>query len=242
MGSLPAGTVTFLFTDIEGSSAGWEHDVEGMRTALADHDAAIRRTIGECDGIVLKHTGDGVMAVFEEPAHAVRAAVDAQLSIKRVAVRMGVHTGRAQPDDSGDYFGLTPTRAARVMEAAHGGQILVSAAAPALSLDQLPDGVQLKDLGEQRLRSLERSEHLWQVLHPELQAEFPPVRTAGTEATGNLPEVRTSVVGRHDELKQIAALLAERRLVTITGPGGVGKTTVALLVAADSGYRWLLVC
>ena len=112
---VPSGTVTFLFSDIEGSSVEWERDAEAMRSALADHDEQLRRAIGTCRGVVVKHTGDGVMAVFEHPGDALRAAIEAQQTIQRVAVRMGVHTGRAQPEDHGDHLGLTPTRSVRAL-------------------------------------------------------------------------------------------------------------------------------
>ncbi len=235
--------MTFLFTDIEGSSARWERDGDSMRAAVAGHDAVLRQVISDHEGVVVKHTGDGVMAVFEDAVHAVAAAVDVQRWIDLVPVRIGVHTGRAAPDQQGDYLGLTPTRAARVMEAAHGGQILLSSAATGLALDDLPAGVTLRDLGEHRLRNLEHPERLWQVVHAALRVDFPPPRGTAAAAAGNLPQLRTSVVGRDEERAQLLALLRVHRLVTVTGTGGVGKTTLAVLVAADweaSGGVWFV--
>jgi hypothetical protein len=225
--------VTLLFTDIEGSTVEWERDPDGMRTALADHDDRLRRAIDSSGGVVVEHTGDGVMAVFETSGRRAPAAIEAQQSIQRVAVRVGVHTGRAQPEDDGDYLGLTPTREARVMETAHGGQILVSDTAGALTVHELPEGVTLLDLGEHRLRNLERPERLWQIVHPALRSEFPPPRTAAGGPMGNVRLPTTTVVGRTDQIERLAEFLAERRLVTIIGPGGVGKTTLARVVAAS---------
>ena len=234
---LPRGTVTFLFTDIEGSSSRWEQDGEDMRLALARHDAMLRDVVTARDGLVVKHTGDGLMAVFEDAAGAVGAAVDAQRSVEGVVVRIGIHTGPAEPDAVGDYLGLTPTRAARVMAAAHGGQVLVSGPAAALAAEQLPAGVELVDLGEHRMRNLTRPERLWQARHPALQAEFPPLRVAATAPLGNVPTLRSEVVGREQEIQLARGLLDERRLVTLTGPGGVGKTTMAQAVVAQSAAR-----
>jgi predicted ATPase len=223
--------VTFLFTDIEGSTARWERDQVAMREVLAAHDATLRRVIIESGGVVVKHTGDGVMAVFRRPNDAIRAAVDAQRSIEELEVRIGVHAGTSEPDYGGDYLGPAPNRAARVMDAAHGGQILVSGAVAALASDDLPPGVSLRDLGEHPLRSLERPEHLWQVCHPALGGDFAAPRTP-TAAAGNLPELRTTVLGRREEAAQLGVLLDRHRIVTITGAGGVGKTTLAQVVAA----------
>ena len=172
-GRLPTGTVTFLFTDIEGSSSHWERDGGQMRDALAQHDLALRDAIEGRGGSVVKHTGDGVMAVFAEAVAAIAAAVEVNETVEHLVVRIGIHTGSAEPGADGDYLGLTPTRAARVMSAAHGGQILVSGATAALAADHLPRDVVLVDLGEHRVRGLERAEHLWQVGHPALRAEFP---------------------------------------------------------------------
>jgi predicted ATPase/class 3 adenylate cyclase/DNA-binding CsgD family transcriptional regulator len=229
-GRLPAGTVTFLFTDIEGSSSRWERDGRAMRDALAHHDAALRRAIEGRGGSVIKHMGDGVMAAFAEPVAAIAAAVEAHQMVEHLAMRIGIHTGSAEPAVDGDYLGLTPTRAARVMSAAHGGQILVSGATAALAVDHLPPEVGLVDLGEHRVRGLERAEHLWQVTHPALRAGFPPLQAAGS-AAGNVPAPTTAIIGRDAELAVVSALLAGERLVTLTGAGGCGKTTLALHAA-----------
>jgi predicted ATPase/class 3 adenylate cyclase/DNA-binding CsgD family transcriptional regulator len=232
-GRLPAGTVTFLFTDIEGSSSRWERDGGAMRDALAHHDEALRRAIEGRGGSVVKHTGDGVMAVFAEAGAAIAAAVEAHQTVEDLPVRIGIHTGSAEPARGGDYLGLTPTRAARVMSAAHGGQILVSGATAALAADHLPGEVALVDLGEHRVRGLERAEHLWQVKHPALRSEFPPLHR-GRSAAGNLSTPTTAIIGRDAELAAVAALLTRERLVTLTGSGGCGKTTLALHAANAS--------
>ncbi|MBC7809016.1 MAG: adenylate/guanylate cyclase domain-containing protein, partial [Akkermansiaceae bacterium] len=173
--SLPSGTVTFLFTDIEGSTKLWEQHPESMRTALEHHDALMREAIGSCGGSVFKTMGDAFCAVFPAAPGALAAAIKAQLSLLReswpdpvsIRVRMALHTGIAQERD-GDYFGPVLNRVARLCAAGHGGQTLVSTSSHDLLLDHLPEEVGLRDLGAHRFKDLERAERVYQITHPEL--------------------------------------------------------------------------
>jgi hypothetical protein len=224
MGDTPSGTVTFLFTDIEGSTRRWEQDPDGMRLALADHDQVLRRAVEDNGGFVFKHTGDGICAAFSSASAAVAAALAGQLALE-LPVRMGLTTGTAEVRD-GDYFGPALNRAARVMAAGHGGQILLSA-----STAGLIDGVDLVDLGEHRLRDIAGPERLFQVRARGLKSAFPSLRTLDV-VPGNLPLQSTTFIGRESQVVQVAGLVREHRLVTLTGVGGVGKTRLALEVAA----------
>ena len=238
MTALPSGTVTFLFTDLEGSTRLWQEHPEAMPSALARHDEIVRTAIDEHGGVVVKTTGDGAHAVFADAHDAVSAAVAAQRALgaqswdlaEPLKVRMGLHTGPAELRD-GDYYGTAVNRAARVSAAAHGGQVVVSHATEEVARDHLVD-VDLVDLGEHRLRDLARPERIFQVAAPGLEADFPPLRSLEAYP-GNLPPQLTSFVGRDDDLAQVAAALGETRLVTMIGVGGVGKTRLATQVAAD---------
>jgi predicted ATPase len=216
--------VTFLFTDVEGSTRRWEKDADGMRTALAAHDAVLRNAIEGHGGWLFKHTGDGVCAAFASPRSAVDAAVAAQ-RVLELPVRMGIATGEAEMRD-GDYFGTVLNRAARVMAAGHGGQVLV-----AESTAGLLSGVDLVDLGPRRLRDVPAPVGVFQVRAPGLQTDFPALRALDT-SPGNLRPAATSFIGRDAELVEVQAALREHRVVTLTGVGGVGKTRLALEVAA----------
>jgi predicted ATPase/class 3 adenylate cyclase len=217
--------LTFLFTDIEGSTRRWDADPEAMREALADHDTTLRHTIENHRGSVFKHTGDGLCAVFDSPKDAVDAAVAAQRRL-RLPVRMGIATGEAERRD-GDYFGAVLNRASRIMSAGHGGQILLDGAT-----EELLSGVELVDYGSRRLRDITRAVRLFRIRAPGLRDEFPPLRT--TESTpGNLRVPVTSFHGRQDEIADLQTAIKAHRLVTLTGPGGVGKTRLALQVAAS---------
>src|SRR5690348_8272543 len=179
MTDLPTGTVTFLFTDLQGSTRLWEEHPGGMRDSLAQHDAILSEALTTHAGHVVKTTGDGVHAVFVNPSDAIDAAIAAQLALQNVAwgatgglrVRMGIHSGVAELRD-GDYYGTVVNKAARVMSVAHGGQVVVSLATEELVRDALADGVALVDLGEHRLRDLARAERLFQVTAPGLVSEF----------------------------------------------------------------------
>jgi len=232
------GVVTFLFTDIEGSSRLWEEEPERMRRAMEGHDAMVRATVATHHGRVVKMLGDGVHAAFDDPFDAVGAVVALQRALAdlattgglALAARAGLHAGVEQERDD-DYFGRSVNRAARIMAMAHGGQILISQAVAALVAARIPEGVVLRDLGEVRLRDLTIAERVYQVVHPALRAEFPALR-ALTATPHNLPPALTSFVGRERELAEVVQLLTKTRLVTLTGAGGIGKTRLSLQVAA----------
>ena len=220
----PSGVVTFLFTDVEGSTRRWEADAERMRMALAAHDAVLRGAIEAHGGWLFKHTGDGVCAAFASPRSAVDAAVAAQRELE-LPVRMGIATGEAELRGT-DYFGTVLNRAARVMAAGHGGQILL-----AESTAGLLSGIDLLDLGPRRLRDVPTPVGVFQVRVPGLRADFPPLRALDT-TPGNLRPATTSLIGRESEVAEIETMVRSHRLVTLTGVGGVGKTRLAMEVAA----------
>ncbi len=220
----PSGLVTFLFTDVEGSTRRWEADADGMRVALAAHDEVLREAIEAHGGFMFKHTGDGVCAAFGSPRCAVDAAVAAQRALE-LPVRMGMATGEAELRE-GDYFGAVLNRAARVMAAGHGGQILL-----ADSTAGLVSGVDLLDLGPRRLRDLPTPIGVFQVRAAGLRTEFPALRALDA-SPGNLRPAVASLIGRESEAGKVQAAVKTHRLVTLTGVGGVGKTRLALEVAA----------
>ena len=238
MAELPTGTVTFLFTDLEGSTRLWEEHPDAMRVVLSRHDEILRNAVTAHAGHVVKSTGDGVHAVFATAYDAVTAAIAAQLALTRepwpedvpVKVRMGLHTGEAELRE-GDYYGSTTNRAARLMAVAHGGQILCTLATLGLVRDDLPAGAKFVDLGEHGLRDLAYPERVFQIVHPDLPRDFPLLRSIGAYPT-NLPQQLTTFVGREDEIAEVAEALKQSRVVTLTGVGGVGKTRLALHVAA----------
>ena len=215
--------VTFLFTDVEGSTRRWEADADEMRIALAAHDEVLRGAIEGHGGFLFKHTGDGVCAAFASPKSAVDAAVTAQRALE-LPVRMGLATGEAELRD-GDYFGAVLNRAARVMAAGHGGQVLL-----AESTAGLLSGVDLLDLGPRRLRDLPTAVQVFQVRAEGLRTDFPPLRALDV-SPGNLRPAVTSFIGRESEVAELHAAMKAHRLVTLTGVGGVGKTRLALEVA-----------
>ena len=221
----PSGVVTFLFTDVEGSTRRWEADADGMRVALAAHDEVLRSAIETHGGFMFKHTGDGVCAAFVSPRSAVDAAVAAQ-RVLELPVRMGIATGEAELREA-DYFGAVLNRAARVMAAGHGGQILLGE-----STASLLSGVDLVDLGPRRLRDLPTPVGVFQVRAPGLQTEFPALRALDA-SPGNLRPQTTSFIGRESEIAELQAAVKGHRLVTLTGVGGVGKTRLATEVAAE---------
>jgi predicted ATPase len=216
--------LTFLFTDIEGSTGRWEADADAMRAALETHNRVLRETIDAHDGTVFNYTGDGMCAVFASPRDAVDAAIAAQRTLE-LPVRMGIATGEAELRGD-DYFGTVLNRTARVMAAGHGGQILLDGATAGLI-----GSVDLIALGPRRLRDIAKPVDIFQVRAPGLRTEFPPLKTVDT-TPGNLRPPTTSFVGRESELLDIAAALEAHRVVTLSGVGGVGKTRLALEVAA----------
>jgi predicted ATPase/class 3 adenylate cyclase len=239
--SPPTGTVTFLFTDIEGSTKMWEQDSSSMQVALARHDEILRRVTEEHGGYVFKTVGDAFCCAFSTATDALETALETQQELFAkewgveggVRVRMALHTGAAEERD-GDYFGPPVNRVARLLSAAHGGQVLLSLPTQELVRDQLPSGTSLRDLGERRLKDLFRPERVFQLLAPELPSEFPPLRSLDAYRN-NLPLQPTPLVGREKEISEVCNLLrsGETRLLTLTGPGGTGKTRLALQAAAD---------
>jgi predicted ATPase/class 3 adenylate cyclase len=235
----PAAITTFLFTDIEGSTRLWEQEPERMRAALARHDAIARAAVERHRGLIVKMTGDGVHAAFHDPLDAIEATLELQRALAEaqaihgvpLLVRCGMHSGAFERRDN-DFFGAAVNRAARLMGAAHGGQLLLSQAVADQLLGRLPAGVALRDLGSTRLRDLTQPEHVYQVVHPDLRADFPALRSL-EETPNNLPYPVTSFIGRQRELAEIEELLARHRLVTLIGMGGLGKTRLALQVAGD---------
>ena len=236
----PAGLVTFLFTDIEGSSRLWETEPERMRPALARHDALVRGAVTRHRGTVVKMLGDGVHAAFDDPRDAVDAILELQLALAEpppdgglaLKIRSGLNCGAVERRDN-DFFGSPVNRAARIMSSAHGGQVLVSQTVAALTAERLPKDVTLRDLGQVRLRDLTSPEHLYQVVHPRLRQDFPALRSL--ESTpNNLPQQVSSFIGRERELAEVKRLLGTTRLLTLIGAGGIGKTRIALHAAAEA--------
>jgi predicted ATPase/class 3 adenylate cyclase len=228
-----------LFSDLESSTRLWEDHPEAMKEALARHDRILRETIAAHGGAVVKMRGDGIHAAFADPTCGIRAAVEAQRALlvqdwgepDDLRVRMGLHTGPAEQRD-GDYFGPAVNKAARLMSAANGGQIVVSLATEELVCDVMPAGYDVVDLGEHRLRDLSRAERVFQLSADGLEDEFPPLRSLDAYAA-NLPVQLSSFVGRDEELAAVGKQLRVSRIVTLTGVGGVGKTRLAMQVAAE---------
>src|SRR4051794_9763845 len=232
-------TLTFLFTDIEGSTSLWEKDGNRMRAVLSAHDALAKNAVELHNGKIVKMTGDGMHAAFRNPVDAIEAVVEFQRAVSEpertcgtpLRVRSGVNAGVVEHRDN-DYFGNAVNRTARIMDAAHGGQIIVSQAVVDLVGDQLPPGISVRDLGMVRLRGLTDREHVYQLVHGALRQDFPALR--GLESTpNNLPQQITSFVGRERELMELKQLLATTHLLTLLGFGGLGKTRLSLRLAAD---------
>ncbi|MFI5261075.1 MAG: adenylate/guanylate cyclase domain-containing protein [Candidatus Limnocylindrales bacterium] len=244
--NLPTGTVTFLFTDIEGSTRLVERlGTAGYSPLLEAHQAIVRAVLAETDGVEIKTEGDSFFVVFRSA----RAAVEAAATIQRelaahtwppdaaVRVRMGLHTGEGVIARDTDYVGLDVHRAARIASAGHGGQVLISETTHALVTTDLPDGVTSRDLGEHRLKDLSRPERIRQLVIAGLPDHFPPLKTL--DATpNNLPVLLTSFVGREQVLAEARRLLEGARLLTLTGPGGTGKTRLSLQLAAEAADRF----
>src|SRR5581483_10076360 len=238
---LPSGTVTFLFTDIEGSTKLWEQYPEAMKIALSKHDEILRKKIEANRGHIIKTTGDGIHAVFGTALDGVLAALDTQRALlagnwdeikpHNVKIRIGLHTGEAEAR-AGDYYGPVLNRAARLMSVGHGGQTLLSTVTADLVREHLSDGASLRDLGEHRLKDLIRSEHVFQLTHPDLPADFPPLKSLDSYSN-NLPIQLTSFIGRERELDRAKKQLTSTRLLTLIGPGGTGKTRLSLQIGAE---------
>ncbi len=237
--NLPTGTVTFLFTDIEGSTRLWEEYPEPMRQALARHDTLLYETIRHHKGFVFKTVGDAFCAAFQFPQEAFEAAVEAQQRLHNEAwpeeigalrVRMAVHTGAAEERDR-DYFGPPVNRVARLLSIGHGGQTLLSQVTYESVRISLPEAVTLRDMQAHRLKDLLQPEHVYQLVLPGLPADFPPLRSLENQPN-NLPKQLTSFIGREEEIVAIKTRLESARLLTLTGIGGTGKTRLGLHVAA----------
>jgi predicted ATPase/class 3 adenylate cyclase len=239
--ALPTGTVTFLFTDIEGSTRLLQHLGDSYATVLAEHQTLLRQAFTEHGGVEIDTAGDGFFVAFPTAPTAVAAAAAATRALAAhswpegaaLRVRMGLHTGA--PQHVGNrYVGLDVHRAARIAAAGHGGQILLSASTRALTAEDLPEGVTLRDVGAHRLKDLQHPEPITQLVLAELPSDFPPLKTLDRQAH-NLPIQPTVLLGREEQVLALSALLGrpDVRLVTVTGPGGIGKTRLALQVAAE---------
>jgi class 3 adenylate cyclase len=241
---LPVGTVTLLLSDIEGSTALARRLGTRWPGVLDAHYALLRGAVEAHGGVEASTSGDGLLAAFSRARDAVEAAADAQRALAShawpagamVRVRMGLHTGAPELSPQG-YAGLEVHRAARVMAAGHGGQVLLTPAVVATLGAELPPGLGVRDLGEHLLKDFPRRERLFQLVGAGLPATFPPLR-AMARPTTNLPQSRTRLFGRERDTQRLLSLLAaESRLVTLTGPGGVGKTSLALHVARELSER-----
>lgn len=238
---LPSGVVTFLFTDIEGSTRLLRRlGEDAYSAALDEHHSLLRSAFDSQGGHELGTEGDSFFVAFASPSDAVSACLDAQSALHNhawaekgeIRVRMGLHSGMAIPTDDGRYVALAVHQAARIAAAGHGGQVLVSSATAALIVDGLPPGSSLLDLGRYRLKDFDEPQPISQLASEEMETEFPPLKALAEHAT-NLPKMRTSFVGRDVERREVTKLLEANRLVTVVGPGGAGKTRLAVEVAAD---------
>lgn len=240
----PTGTVTFLFTDVEGSTALWEQDADRMQDDLRRHDELLTTVIGEEGGYVFKTVGDAFCATFDTAPQALHATLRAQLELVRahersdppIRVRMALHAGAAD-ERQGDYFGPALSRVARLLALGHGAQILVSDTVYDLVRHNLPPGVALRDLGLHRLKDLQNPTRVYQLLHAELPSQFPPLASIDA-VPHNLPLQLTSFIGREFVIREVKELLSTVRMLTLTGPGGCGKTRLALQVAAEQVERY----
>ena len=235
--TLPSGVVTFMFSDIEGSTARWESNSDAMRHALRRHDELLHAAVQRCGGYVFKTVGDEFCTAFHAAHDAVKAAIAIQRDlaaedfsdVNGIRVRMALHAGRTD-ERAGDYYGPPVNRVARLLATGHGGQVLLSGAAAELVRDDLPDGATLDDLGWHLLKDLDEPEHVFQLRAPGLDVSFAPLKSLDTGAH-NLPQPTTSFVGRERDIADIEALLRTTPLVSIVGVGGVGKTRLALRIA-----------
>jgi predicted ATPase/class 3 adenylate cyclase len=237
-------TLTFLFTDVEGSTAAWLRNPSTMGAALARHDELIENIVSQHGGHVVRPRGEGDsrFAVFRLTSDALKAACAIQRALLTepwaldapLRARIAIHTGECTLRN-GDYYGPSVNHCARLRAAAHGGQVLVSDVSAALVSEARPTEITLRDLGPHQLKDLEHPERIWQVLHRDLPAEFPPLASKRVSPLHNLPEELSSFIGRSEAVAEARRLLTESRLITLVGPGGIGKTRLALRVAAEMG-------
>ncbi len=243
--AVPTGTVTFLYTDIEGSTRLAREYPDALTRLLARHHEILSRSVQDHGGYVFQIVGDAFCVAFHSAGDALHAAMQAQRALHSeswtpapVKVRMGIHTGRAYYREAGHYDGyLTLSHVQRLMSAAHGGQVLISQTTEELVRDELPAGLELRDMGERRLKDVVRPEHIYQVTVSDLPADFPPIGTLDA-SRHNLPAQITTFIGREKEMAELKELLAAHRLVTLTGAGGAGKTRLSLELAAASLDRF----
>jgi class 3 adenylate cyclase len=237
---LPTGTVTLLLADVEGSTRLWETQPEEMRAAIARLDEALRDLIEIHRGVrpVEQGEGDSFVLAFARVSDAVACALAMQRApLAPIRLRIGVNTGEIQLRDEGNYIGPTINRTARLRDLAHGGQTVLSGATESMVIDHLPHDAWLTELGMHALRDLPRPERVVQLCHPDIPNEFPPLRTANTVVKQDLPAQLTSFIGREKQIEDIRQTLADNRLLTLTGAGGVGKTRLALQIAASTNER-----
>ena len=239
--SIPSGTVTFLFTDIEGSTQLWERHPDQMRVALARHDALLRQIGAQHQGYVFKTVGDAFMIAFNTPQDAIGASSAAQIQLQNepwpedtpIKVRMAIHTGAVESRDD-DYFGQPLNRTARLLAIGHGGQTLLSRVTLDLCRETLANDLRLIDLGQHRLKDLGQLETVFQLVSPGLPDDFPPLRSLNNpDLPNNLPQLTTSLIGREKEVEEVKKLVDTNSLVTLTGSGGCGKTRLSVQVAAE---------
>jgi predicted ATPase/class 3 adenylate cyclase len=239
MSELPTGIVTFLFTDIQGSTKLLQELGDAYGVVQQEHQRILREAVRAGEGVEIRTEGDSFFVVFTSPVRAVRAAVSAQRGLaeatwpegRPLRVRMGMHTGEGRVR-GGDYLGIDVNRAARIAAAAHGGQVVVSEATRVLVEHDLPEGVRIRDLGRHRLKDLEHPERIYDLIIDGLTSDFPELKSLDARPN-NLPAPLSSFIGREDDRTAVVTLLGEHRLVTLTGPGGSGKTRLSLRAAGD---------
>ena len=241
MSDLPIGVITYMFTDVEGSTALWQKYPNDMRTVMARHDSLLISTVEANGGTVVRPRGEGdsIFAVFLRATDGVGAACAAQRLLSReswpegiaINVRMALHTGESELREH-DYYGNTVNRCARLRSIAHGGQILISEVTAQLVRDDLPGEISLRELGSPRLKDLQRPEQVFQLIHPDLPADFPVLKSLDAHPH-NLPVQLTSFIGREEEIDEVNGLLSTARLVTLAGAGGSGKTRLAQEIGAS---------
>lgn len=241
---IEARSVTFMFTDIEGSTRRWEADRSAMQEAMRMHDEILKRTIETVEGWIFRNVGDGVCATFPSPGAAVRASFQIQLALAQqdwapfdpLKVRIALHTSRAIRHGHDDDMSPELILCARLLSTAHGGQVLLSEATALQVRADLTEGSTVKDLGLHRLKDLSRFEHVFQLVHPDLQSDFPPLLSLNV--SHNLPSRLTSLIGREEDVRVVRDLIRKHRVLTIAGAGGIGKTRLALKIAADALDRF----
>ena len=239
---LPTGTVTLLLADVEGSTRLWETQPDQMTAAIAVLDGTLAELLTLYNGVrpVEQGEGDSFVLAFARASDAVACALALQRApLAPIRLRIGLNTGEIQLRDEGNYIGPTINRTARLRDLAHGGQTVLSGATESMVIDHLPADAWLTDLGTHALRDLPRPEKVVQLCHPDIRNEFPPLRSSDVVGAQRLPSQLTSFVGREEQIEEVRRLLADNRLVTLTGAGGVGKTRLAVRVAAGlDGEVW----